>query len=374
MVKFLKNYDLYSLSNDLYNRDVIIYGTSVGAIHLYKKLKQNNINVIAFTDSYVKDKEDRTFIGIPVITIKQLVDTAKDANIVIGTSVEKNMRQIISYLNSLGLFNLYADNCNYAAGEYEIEHMKQVIDSNKPKIDYVYQSLADTESKRIFLNLLYYRITNDNRLLELSFEKNHNQYFPKPSDNIMNFSGDEVFVDAGAYDGLTSFEFATQVGYKYKKIYAFEPDDLMYPIVKEVFKIKKLENTEVFQAGLYNKTTKIGFTEDPYTGSSSISETDSSTSIYAIALDELLYDKDVKITFVKMDIEGAEAEAIDGACKIIQRDKPKLAISIYHKEDDLWELPYKILTEYSGYKLFIRHYTDITTETVCYAIPINGGL
>ncbi len=373
MVKGLKSNNLYNLSNELYGKDVVIFGRSIGAINIYKKMKINNINVIAFTDSYVNENENKTFLNLPVITLSQLEISANDINIVIGTKVQKHMRQIISCLNEKGLFNIYADDCNYTAGEYNTEYMKQKINKNKSKIDYVYQALADEESKRVFLNLLYYRITNDNRLLELCFEKQHNQYFPKACDNIMDFSDDEVFVDAGAYDGTTSIDFAAHVSYKFNKIYAFEPDKLMYPIVKEVFKVKKLENAEVFQAGLYNKTTQIGFLEDPNTGSSSINGLNCDATINTIALDDLLYNKEIKVTFIKMDIEGVEAEAIDGATKIILRDMPKLAISIYHKDDDLWEIPYKILTEYKGYKLFIRHYTDITTETVCYAVPIGGG-
>lgn len=61
--------------------------------------------------------------------------------------------------------------------------------------------------------------------------------------------------------------------------------------------------------------------------------------IETVALDELI---DERVTFLKMDIEGAEAEAIKGAKNIIQKDKPKLAICIYHKPNDLWEIPLMI--------------------------------
>lgn len=73
------------------------------------------------------------------------------------------------------------------------------------------------------------------------------------------------------------------------------------------------------------------------------------------------------VTFIKMDIEGAEMEALEGAQKTIERCKPKLAISIYHKEDDLWEIPYYILKKYPWYKIYIRHYALTTNETVMYA-------
>lgn len=372
MVKTLISNNIYTFSSELHNKDVVIYGTSAGAVKMYKRLKLNNVNIIAFTDSFADENDSNTFIGLPVISLRQLQEMAHDVSVVLGTKVIKYMRQIIGMLNDMGIYDVYADNCFYTAGDYSIEDMKKIIDKNKMKIDFVYQALADEESRRVFLNLLYYRITNDIRLLELSYEKRHPQYFPNPTDQIFTFGDDEVFVDAGAYDGNTSLEFVTQVNHKYKHIYAFEPDSLMFSIVKEMLKVKKLRNFNVYQAGLYNKKSKMGFCEDPLTGSSSISETNNS-SIDTVSLDELLFDEGIKITYIKMDIEGAEAEAIDGSTKIINRDHPKMAISIYHKENDLWELPYKILTEYSNYELYVRHYTDITTETICYAVPRNGG-
>lgn len=69
-----------------------------------------------------------------------------------------------------------------------------------------------------------------------------------------------------------------------------------------------------------------------------------------------------------MDIEGAELPALIGAEKTILSCKPKLAISIYHNEDDLWNIPYYIYQKYPWYQLFIRHYTKITTETILYAV------
>ena len=87
--------------------------------------------------------------------------------------------------------------------------------------------------------------------------------------------------------------------------------------------------------------------------------------IKTISIDEML-DGD-KATYIKFDIEGAEMAALEGAKKTIQKHKPKLAISIYHKEDDLWKIPFYIKEKYPWYRLYMRHYTSVTTETVLYA-------
>ena len=74
------------------------------------------------------------------------------------------------------------------------------------------------------------------------------------------------------------------------------------------------------------------------------------------------------VTFIKMDIESSEQEALRGAEQIINRDKPKLAICLYHKKEDMWEIPYLIKTMVAEYKLYIRHYSNSELETVLYAI------
>lgn len=77
--------------------------------------------------------------------------------------------------------------------------------------------------------------------------------------------------------------------------------------------------------------------------------------------------KGKEATYIKMDIEGAEMAALEGARKTIAKFRPKLAISIYHEDDDLWKIPFYIKKQYPWYRLFIRHYTSVTTETVLYA-------
>jgi FkbM family methyltransferase len=86
-----------------------------------------------------------------------------------------------------------------------------------------------------------------------------------------------------------------------------------------------------------------------------------------ISLDKILDGE--KVTFIKMDIEGAEMDALRGAKKTINNFKPKLAICIYHSTEDLWRIPLYIKKIVPDYKIYIRHHTNLLYETVCYAIP-----
>lgn len=97
----------------------------------------------------------------------------------------------------------------------------------------------------------------------------------------------------------------------------------------------------------------------------SVISTDGDVKITCDAIDDLCA-RD-KVTFIKMDIEGSEQEALNGAEKVIQRDKPKLAICIYHSWEDLYEIPFLIKKMVPEYRLYIRHHSDTIFETVLYA-------
>lgn len=83
-------------------------------------------------------------------------------------------------------------------------------------------------------------------------------------------------------------------------------------------------------------------------------------------LDDVL--KGERVTFIKMDIEGSELAALKGAANTIRSQKPKLAICIYHSPQDMLKIPIYIKSLVPEYKIYIRHYTDMMLETVCYAV------
>lgn len=96
------------------------------------------------------------------------------------------------------------------------------------------------------------------------------------------------------------------------------------------------------------------------------SEENNMVKVKVISLDEMLGGRPV--SFIKMDIEGAEYKALAGARNTIVKNKPKLAICVYHKAEDIWELPGLILEMRPDYKLYFRHYSDNSTETILYAL------
>lgn len=78
--------------------------------------------------------------------------------------------------------------------------------------------------------------------------------------------------------------------------------------------------------------------------------------------------KDITPTFIKMDVEGSEYQALVGAKNTIRRSHPRLAICVYHKLEDIWEIPLLIQSIDPDYVFYLRHYSFADNETVLYAI------
>lgn len=188
------------------------------------------------------------------------------------------------------------------------------------------------------------------------------QYFVQ---DILKPVENEVFVDGGAYIGDTILSFISEFGKGkdyYKKIYAWEPDKNKRKYLIGVSKQHK--NIEILPYGMWSKKDQLFFSAGQ-NGSSRI-DGKGSESLEVNSIDNLCSDE--KVTLIKMDIEGSEAEALHGARNVICRDKPRLAICIYHKPEDLFEIPFLVKEILPEYKLYIRHHSDYQNETVLYAV------
>jgi FkbM family methyltransferase len=124
----------------------------------------------------------------------------------------------------------------------------------------------------------------------------------------------------------------------------------------------------VHNVGLYSSEKEVYFSQE---ASSSKIDVNGTSLARLVALDTYLSEEErSEITYIKMDIEGAETEALKGMAQTIAKYKPKLAICIYHLPDDLWQIPEYIHSLNPDYKLYIRHHdVEYGAETVCYAIP-----
>lgn len=185
-------------------------------------------------------------------------------------------------------------------------------------------------------------------------------------EDFLKYSEKEIFIDAGCYNLATTMDFK-KVCNGLEKAYAFEPDASNYEnCLKRIEKEKdNLPQVTMLPYGTWSSTTELHFNSSA-DGCSHIGEGES--VIKTASIDEIV-DKNDKITFIKMDVEGAELESLKGAKETIQRDKPKLAICIYHKPEDMVTLPLYIKQLVPEYKFYLRSYSNADNEMVLYAIP-----
>ena len=187
-------------------------------------------------------------------------------------------------------------------------------------------------------------------------------YFPR---DIVKPEGNEVFVDGGGYIGDTLLDLAAFWGKNsWKKVYSWKPDAVSRGRLMEICREQKYRNVEVIPCGMWSERTELRF-DQRGKDYSRFSE-GGAVVVSADTIDNVCWND--RITFIKMDIEGSELEALRGAEKIIRRDKPRLAVSIYHKPTDYFEIPFLIKEMVPGYKLYIRHHKPSKNDTVIYAI------
>ena len=239
-----------------------------------------------------------------------------------------------------------------------------------PKMEKALKLLADDSSREIFTNVFCNKIylSNSNTPYE-SFAEG-GEYF---ENEFWSLGENEYFVDGGAYIGDTIMDFLLHTKESFGAIYSFEYEKDNYEILCKNVQSLSGEvrgKIEPFCCGIWDKREE-GWCE--YLGESDgtqiMSEKQKSSNAQECHLDKLdnvLSNK--KVTILKLDIEGAEIQGILGAEQIIKEQTPKLAICLYHKPEDLWEIPLLIHEMNPNYEMIIKHHSvQNYTDTVLYA-------
>jgi FkbM family methyltransferase len=180
-------------------------------------------------------------------------------------------------------------------------------------------------------------------------------------------SGDFV-VDGGAFKGETSFWFLSKGA---RRIYAFEGDAQNFEVLLKNIKLNKVEDKIIPVNKLLLDKNGISKIKMTGTGSSSILS-EEGTEIECITLDSFVTQNNIeRIDFIKLDVEGAEINVLKGAIETIKKFKPKMAISVYHKPDDIITIPTFIHRLLPEAKFYLRHFSDSFSETILFVNPRN---
>lgn len=221
------------------------------------------------------------------------------------------------------------------------------------------ECMDDADSQRCMLDISAFRLGLNTAYG--SFKHSENQYFNPLT--LTDLQGKALrFVDGGAYNGDTYLELCGMT--KVETAHLFEPDAANFAqLTRHVAQTGR--KAQCLPLGLGDSYRILSFNAGSGEGAS-ISETGTS-HIAVAALDDVLAGHTVD--FIKLDVEGAELQALQGARKLIQRSRPVLALSLYHLPQDLWQLPLALADLCQDYRLHVRQHYYNSFDSVLYAVP-----
>lgn len=349
----------YNTKCEVYEKSVFIYGAGNAGGLTYNKLKELNAdhNVKAFLDKNAS-KINNTKFGLDVINPedeKLSTEIKKESIVFISVFCNRTeYENIKKYLLEIGYGTIY-----YYFGLIFLEKINELENDTVKK---AFGLLKDNESREIYLKWIEASGTICDDFFEEKDEEI--QYFVN---NVKFEKGYSRFIDCGAYIGDTAKEIVENKG-KIDAIACFEADIENYSkLVNSMRKNRVADEQILLPCAVWSKEDILRF-NTVNSGSSCISD-EGSEVITAVSIDQCL--SDFAPTFIKMDIEGAEEEALKGARETIKKYKPDMAISIYHKLEHIWKLMIYIDSIAKGYEFYMRCHHFSGMETVLYATYSN---
>ena len=316
---------------------VVIYGMGNGADKVIDEFNRLEIPVAGVTasDDFVRGQSFRGF------KVKKLSEF--EGEFIIAVAFASCIPEVMNRIYSLALSCRVLVPCVPVFGD-EIFN-REFIDKNKEKIEFAY-NLFEDDSKEIFAGCVDFMFGGELETLE-NITTSKEEVF----ENILKFSTDEIYLDLGAYRGDTVEEFLSYSD-GYKEIIAVEPDRRTFKKLTDY--LESVPNSTAYQKAVYSEKKTLVFSSKAGR-QSTIS--DKGEEIETLTVDELSADR--VITYIKMDVEGAEKEAIEGAVNTLKNQKPKLNIALYHRSGDIFELPLLIAKINPDYKFRLRRHPYI---------------
>jgi FkbM family methyltransferase len=355
-----------SVNDLLGNKKIILYGAGDGFITFSVfVLRKYGLKAYAVLDC--KFKSGDTHFGVPAFSPFEYTPTNEEkenAVVVVAVGKREYHKEIFNCLRSLGFKNVVVSSDIY---EYHLLHTPAELEKkgfnyyldNTEQIMACLDLFSDDLSREIFTRVIQTHMQR--KPIHIPSHALEEQYFPK---DINLSKGYSRFINCGAYNGDTVLQLNTLVG-KVDEIACFEPDLENFELLKQYLCIKQNEiarSVIAFPCGVFSHETQVPFANNKM--NSMISE-EGESFIQCVALDHVI--PGFKPTFISMDVEGVELEALKGAEMLIKENKPDLAICVYHAPNHIWDIPLFIESLHLGYKFFLRNYTSFVSETVFYA-------
>lgn len=355
-------------------RDIVLMGAGGLGRRTLAGLRKVGIEPLAFADNAAGEGE-RVRDGVPVLSPHEAaLAFGKRAVFVVtiwGANRPHRYEHSRAQLESLGceavcpfppLFWKFSD----ALLPFYLQDLPSKVLDAREAVLRGFELWGDSASRSEYLAQVRFRLRAD--FDGLSHPVAHPQYFPS---DLFNWSNDERVVDGGAFDGDSIRTISAIYGNRFERLLAYEPDPANF--------VKLMATIDALPADVRRKVAARQVALAARQGQLYVEPTASASSITspsprpgrvavdADRLDVLL--EDVRPSFIKLDIEGAEIDALEGARTTILRDAPILAICVYHSQDHLWRIPLMLRELRQDYTFFLRPHNEEGWDLVCYAIP-----
>lgn len=323
------------------SRPIVVYGMGNGADKLIERFKKYNIEISDFfaSDGFVRG---HFFHGMRVKSFSEIKETYPDFVIVL--SFASNREEVIEMLEMIDTdYDMYVPDMPVAGEEY---FDREFYNSNYDEIRSAYSLFTDEESRNAYASIINYKLTGRMRYLMNAYSEKDELYAELSVRPVRSY------IDAGAYNGDTAKE---AIGYfaDLREIIAIEPDPKNF---KKLMRFTETQGTPIIKpinAAVWH-TSGAGEFSSSGNRNSSISSTVSyqhrDTDVSLISIDSLSLSPD----YIKYDVEGAELEALVGSHETIERARPTLLVSLYHRSKDIYEIPNYLAEKYPFYKMVLR--------------------
>ncbi len=361
MLKYLPENLIEQALTEWRNSDVPVFilgtGQTAGKIKQYIDHRGGEIDGFLLNRKYWREGTER-WQGCPVYVAEEYL-AEHTCRLIVGFSgyQEDMLEGFSDHIEKLYALDFIGALC--LEGEYSmISHA--FYQEHKESLDWLEKHLCDEESQKALEQFILQRMTGV--YAKETYDKG-TQYFP---DSVIRLEEGEVFVDCGAYHGESSIDFICQLEHagikNYRKIVCVEADGENAEEIKKV--LKEYKNVEIIHAGVWDKAGVLHMNAG-YGVGSRLAE-DGADTVTVAAIDEILQGEEA--TYIKMDVEGAELRALYGAEKTIRTYRPKLAVCMYHKPEDLVTIPQYIYSIRDDYRFYIRNHSPYGIEMVLYAV------
>lgn len=351
------------------NRPLVLVGAGLLGRKCLNGLRRHSIKVLAFVDNNPQKwgtEVDGIQVLSPAVAGKKYGKLA--AFVVTIWAPRQSYREAACRLREFGIDTIvpfpaliwkFPDDL---LPHYQFETPQYYLQA-ADNIKKAFTLLDDAESQRQFYGHLRWRLLLDYDALPTpSF---NDQYFPK---DILSIVPNEVFVDCGAYDGDTVRSLLWNCCEYFERIYAFEPDPVNYNRLETFVKSLNAELAGKIQIAPWAVGSQRGQAKFDAPGATRSSITSSGEiSVDVVALQDVLLDS--AVTYLKLDVEGVESDALKGALELIEKCRPVIGVCVYHCPSDFFDLPLFLSKYCPEYRFHLRSHDEDGLEMVIYAVP-----